>query len=67
MADSLPPSTKVGQVIDLLDCHNNHVCSAKVRAINFYNKKIEVEYIDGPEDGRKVELPFSHFTKSGEQ
>jgi hypothetical protein len=65
MADSLPPSTKVGQVIDLLDCHNKHVCSAKVRAI--YTRTVEVEYIDGPEDGRKVELPFSHFIKSGEQ
>ena len=65
MADSLPPSTKVGQVIDVLNCKDQHVCQAKVRAI--YTRTVEVEYIDGPEDGRKVELPFSHFIKSGEQ
>jgi hypothetical protein len=65
MADSLPPSVKIGSVIEVTDWFNVKRCNAKIRTI--FRSTVEVEYIDGPEDGRKVEIPFSHFIKSGEQ
>jgi hypothetical protein len=65
MADSLPPGTKIGLVVDITNSRNEHYCQAKVRTI--FGKTVEVEYIDGPEDGRKVELPFSHFIKEGDK